>query len=1525
MSNEKICNDEITKLNQYFYITPEGNVFKYKKYCIINECKKTASFNYTGKKELLYCNDHKLDKMINIKKAYSFCEKHNISYLKYCKECEKFDCLLCDETVNKDHYFSKKHIDNFDKNITIKTRTSIKNKFIDIIIDFHIIDKDVFYKDLYFKDKVKSLILKHRKKNKEYKITIYKFNQSVKDNLTDFWIERFNIDSMTEIDNIDKLNLKDFKQLKCFDFDSDYLDTREQELYDGTPIDQEEINILSNNDESGNQIKTIQNTRLLIKMSECQIFSAGSLSEINKIPNIFFEKKNLVVMKNLNDNKCLLWCYIRKHLNPIEKNISRINKKDIEISKELIDEYNIDFENISIGEIDEIENLLECNIHVFGCDKKLNNKKIIRKSLKNYDKDLDLLLIDEINHYILIKNINIFIGNNSHIVKSCRNCLNTVYNESKYDFHIEYCMNRKPKRLLPSFKKYMYFENLKNCIKRNWIIHSDFECIINPITKEHEFISGGYLLECKNDKYSKNVQTFYNLEEYTKSLYNELKYIQETEEKFLNNPIDYNNFNQNEFDNTLKCKYCDCEFNHSYNDRCIILNEIVDKEKLKYILDNNDFDQEVNNLARNYYDSLDEIGRKRIAYKQKFKHKDRYYAVGSALTYLKKEIRNSIMPKNIKDIDMVNSHPVILLNLCQKNELTCNILKNYVENRNLILDSFGNNRKSVKEMFLTVLNGGFKNIYSKDNRINNYLKLLEKEISKIQEYFYSKDKRYFEKGFNYLGKNLSRIILDIENQILQTMINYFVIKRVNIFTLEYDGLKIYSDNKSKHFSINDLEKTILEKTKINIKLSFKNIEDSFPEFGIRCSTDNIQNENIIENKIKVIHHDHAFENNNILAFICRECNLQIKNDKSIPIYFFNGMKYDNSIVLKSLCDIYKDEMTMKCIGNSCESFKMIDFKFKNMKYSFKLLDISNFIKGSLSALSKNLLDKDKIITKKHFPDNFELLKEKTCFPYEWLTKENIYDKKLPSIDKFYSSLKLQNISKEEYDKTIEIYKKLKCKSVKDYLKTYTKLDVCLQADIFNTFRNTIWGKFGIDCSKYVTSCSLSLDLMLKYTKVKIELFKDITMFDYTDSSVVGGLCVASQNVTDNNDGKSTISSCDIVSLYPYIMTQKLPISHYKFISNFNRNRYGQNRDHSCLLNVEIYTTKKVKDHKILLQFPALVSKTSIKYNQLSDFQRKNLKETYKSSKKLISHLGYDKNSYISFEIYEMLKSLGYRINIKRILEYRHSNFMKPYIDILFEKKSYYKSIGDIGMSNTFKILANSLFGVTMTRVEKFKNFKIITTEEQVDKQVKKPNFNSRNIINDNLSILEMEKLSVVYSYPILIGSIILQNSKVHMYNYLYKIYPKLFGDDYKVLYMDTDSIYAKLNITHEKYIEILENNKDLFGKDIGQMEPECLNNYIQEFIALSSKCYSYICKDDINITHTKGICDSYSKKYIDHKLFKETLLNNNKPDKINFNVISVKNQKISTKKITKNNIEFLNDKRYIKDINSNIPHTLYIK
>ena len=83
--------------------------------------------------------------------------------------------------------------------------------------------------------------------------------------------------------------------------------------------------------------------------------------------------------------------------------------------------------------------------------------------------------------------------------------LNIVKTESLKDYYL-------------ALKKHMFFENLKNCIKSNWLIHSDFECVIDPITKQHTFIAGGYYIECKNEKYSINIQTFFNLEEYTKSL-----------------------------------------------------------------------------------------------------------------------------------------------------------------------------------------------------------------------------------------------------------------------------------------------------------------------------------------------------------------------------------------------------------------------------------------------------------------------------------------------------------------------------------------------------------------------------------------------------------------------------------------------------------------------------------------------------------------------------------------------------------------------------------------------------------------------------------------------------------------------------------------------------------------------------------------------------------------------------------------------------------------------------------------------
>ena len=80
-------------------------------------------------------------------------------------------------------------------------------------------------------------------------------------------------------------------------------------------------------------------------------------------------------------------------------------------------------------------------------------------------------------------------------------------------------------------------------------------------------------------------------------------------------------------------------------------------------------------------------------------------------------------------------------------------MKNYIENRELILSSFAEDRKSVKELFLSILNGKSKDNYSNNKQTNNYLKLFENEIIRIQNYFYINDKRYSDIDYNYKGKN----------------------------------------------------------------------------------------------------------------------------------------------------------------------------------------------------------------------------------------------------------------------------------------------------------------------------------------------------------------------------------------------------------------------------------------------------------------------------------------------------------------------------------------------------------------------------------------------------------------------------------------------------------------------------------------------------------------------------------------------------------------------------------------------------
>ena len=525
-----------------------------------------------------------------------------------------YKCKICSDnlSVNIDHFNSKEHIDNFNNNIKLTINKSIKEKFIDIIFKFKITNEGAFLNDLHFKKIAKQEINKNMDKNKKYKysITFYKgFSDNITNKLTD-GNYTYNPINITEAINNNYNDIHMFNTSKTVDTSHEqqtkirqdelikkekarYNRIKENELYKKNIEDnkvkewliknkefkeeqitdkliedskkdyfdntQEEIDTNYREESycdkpqtnSGGTSTKLYEYGVTYKLTEYTPISGGS--EFNKIPELFTTKRSLIVLKN-NDNKCFLYCYIREFLNPITKNRFRITREDKELANNIINETNLDFENVSISEIDKIEKKLKVNVNVFSCNKNYKNKNPVRKSRENYDKILDLLLIEGINHYIIIKNLHCFLtdicSEKDNFI--CRTCLNIFYSENKYNDHINYCKDRKPQRLMPANDKHIKFNKLQNCMLNNFIIYSDFECIIDK-NNEHKFISGGYLVKCRNDKFTKPVQLFDNLDDYCKNLKNELDYIETINDKHLNYRIDMKTFDKEKFDNTTNC------------------------------------------------------------------------------------------------------------------------------------------------------------------------------------------------------------------------------------------------------------------------------------------------------------------------------------------------------------------------------------------------------------------------------------------------------------------------------------------------------------------------------------------------------------------------------------------------------------------------------------------------------------------------------------------------------------------------------------------------------------------------------------------------------------------------------------------------------------------------------------------------------------------------------------------------------------------------------------------------------------
>ena len=1545
------------KIDKYFYRSPEGEILKYSQYCIEKNCKILASYNYEKLKPI-YCNKHKLDEMVNVKRGHKLCQDCKKSYknkcntpsckytiknyensskymklkiIKYLKDnfIEFYMCRICGQIVDKDHFDTEKHIEKFNSVCKIDINKSLKDTFIKIKCKFIDTRYNYIYTDLYFKKHIKDIILKNINTNKYYKSYIIKknmleFNHGQADPV--YISEKHDLNNILyDIENIEHLEENKERNLKPYliKYSSSDYNYKIKKMYE----DIEKINFKK----SGDSIYYINSVGCEFHITECELLK-GSNYNFEKIPKIFYNSKLISVIKN-KDDKCFIYNYIRKFLNLVNKHQDRVSVKDKKICKKLEEELNFNFDDVKIKDLSKIENLLETNIYVYTCDKNLKNRLPVYKSDKNYEKYLDLLLYEE--HYMNIKNITkFFFPNDKNKIYFCRNCCNKFYSDKKHQEHQLFCQTNKTQLLLPSKNKYLQFKNLQNTIQHNFIVYADIESqmIFNDNVYNHEHLMSGYYLHCIDQRYSKKVKLFDNLEDFRDNLINELDYIDNINKNKLNFDIDMNNFNKKEFNKVEKCKHCNQKFNEDFNNRKITLIEKVDKYKLQRIIDdfnNNDINEETQQNFKKYYENLDKNGEISIIYRQNY-NTGRYYADQFSLQNMYNIVRSSIIHKDSIDIDFINSNITIIIYLAEKYKLKIPNIKKYSNDRENILKKINDDRSIAKKLILAILNGGFSQKYHDDKNINKFLKDIEKESKMLHEYFYKINKRIDDINiYNYKGKNFSRILQDYENMLLMNLYDYFQIKKIKMMTLIFDGILLLPDQQ---INIHDIESYLYDRTNIPMKISIKPFKDYFPKFGepnINFKDFKKKYKNNCYINKKVIHHDHSKKENNIIDYICNNCNLKIKNSKELIVLFHNAKGYDNSYMLDIFSKI--PNIQISCLGQNTEKFKMLKFLIPEKDYSIKIIDSLAFLQSNLNDLSNDLDDNLKIITKKHFKEKFELVNKKLeNFPYNYVNKDNLENENLPDKKHFYNMLKLKDITDKEYKIVKKFYENMKFKNIREYLECYLKSDITLLADVFNNFRKIIFDNLKLDCVKYISSPSLTKDCALKYSKAKIENIKDVSIFQFVRKSVMGGLSNSINPYLKIDNENESIVYNDISSQYPYELSKKLPYKEYKFVEEFDKNKYGQDKDYGCIMLCDVKTTDKIKNDCLYSQCPMLVSKCKITNKHLSEYQlnqiknkRNNKNSNYKSqSEKLITNLGNDENTYLNFEMYQMFKQTGYDIEIKKILEFKHEAIFKNYIEFLYSKKKEYALQKKKSMELCFKIMMNSFYGSTLTDKTRFKDIKICTTKEQALKLTKKPNFNSFNIINENLVIIEMSKNKCVFDSPILIGSQILFNSKCNLYNYMYNIIPDLFGKE-NITYSlrDTDSIVYKIkNCSYEKYLKILENNKNLFDKQLGLMENE-LDENIKEIISLRSKCYSILTVNNNHSSKAKSISKNYCKKNHTHEYFKK-ILNNNINNKAEFYRISLKNGKLTTQLQLKDDINNFNDKRHMIDNLISKPHEI---
>ena len=641
--------------------------------------------------------------------------------------------------------------------------------------------------------------------------------------------------------------------------------------------------------------------------------------------------------------------------------------------------------------------------------------------------------------------------------------------------------------------------------------------------------------------------------------------------------------------------------------------------------------------------------------------------------------------------------------------------------------------------------------------------------------------------------------------------------------------------------------------------------------------------------------------------------------------FHNLSGYDSHLFIKNLGFT---EGKIDCIPNNEEKFisftKNIETgSYMNKKgetkplfYKIRFIDSFKFMPTSLDSLVNNLPEEAFNNLEKYYTgDKLSLVKRKGVYPYEYMDSlERFKENKLPPKEAFYSRLTGEGISNEDYEHAKNVWDVFEMKNLQDYHNLYNETDVLLLADVFENFRNICMENYKLDPAHYFTAPGLTWDACLKMTGVNLELLSDIDMLLMIEKGIRGGVSMISTRYGKANNkymGKSFnekepfkyIQYLDANNLYGWAMSKPLPTHGFKWMKVDELDNW---EFHSCILEVDLEYPKSL--HDLHSDYP--LAPEQIEVNKVS---------------KLIPNLGDKKKYILHYENLKQYLGLGLKLTlIHRGIKFKESSWLEKYITLNTNLRTQAKNEFD---KDFFKLMNNSLFGKTMEDIRNRVDIKLVNNEKQAENLCAKPNFKHCNIFSEDLVAINMKKIKLFFNKPVYLGMCILDLSKTLMYDFHYNYIKQKYGDKAKLLLTDTDSLMYEIE-TEDFYKDISGDVKDRFDtsdyppnhpsgipsgfnkKVLGMLKDEVNGRYIEEFLGLKAKLYSYKMFEGEESKKCKGVKKSVVKNSITHKDYKKCLFTDKKLLR-KMNIIRSYKHEVYTVEVNKVALSADDDKRYI--------------